>query len=203
MSKKLRIGIDIDGVLTDLERWQLDYGSKFYYEHYGKTIADPQAYETANMFDVSKDIDNQYWIECYKDYAINTTPRAFASEIINKLKQEGHEIYIITARGSSLSHSSLIMTREENEQEAIAWLSKNNIDYDKLILSPEDKLEICMQNNIDLMIEDRVANINNVSTKIPVICVDTNYNKECNSNNIYRCYSWYDIYAKINSILNN
>ena len=32
----MRIGIDIDGVLTDVERWQLDYGSKFYYERYKK-----------------------------------------------------------------------------------------------------------------------------------------------------------------------
>ena len=25
----MRIGIDIDGVLTDFEKWQLDYGSKY------------------------------------------------------------------------------------------------------------------------------------------------------------------------------
>ena len=32
----MRIGIDIDGVLTDIEQWQLDYGSKFFFETYGK-----------------------------------------------------------------------------------------------------------------------------------------------------------------------
>lgn len=31
----MRIGIDIDGVLTDFERWQLDVGSKFFFK-YGK-----------------------------------------------------------------------------------------------------------------------------------------------------------------------
>ena len=31
----MKIGIDIDGVLTDVEQWQLDYGSKYYYEKYG------------------------------------------------------------------------------------------------------------------------------------------------------------------------
>ena len=31
----MRIGIDKDGVLTDVEQWQLDYGSKYYYEKYG------------------------------------------------------------------------------------------------------------------------------------------------------------------------
>ena len=34
----MKIGIDIDGVLTDIEQWQLDYGSKFYYENYGLGI---------------------------------------------------------------------------------------------------------------------------------------------------------------------
>ena len=36
----MRIGIDIDGVLTDIEQWQLDYGSKFYFEKYNKQILD-------------------------------------------------------------------------------------------------------------------------------------------------------------------
>ena len=47
------------------------------------------------------------------------------------------------------------------------------------------------------MIEDKVENINNISKNIPVICFNARYNKECNGENIYRCYSWYDIYKKI------
>ena len=34
----MKIGIDIDGVLTDIEQWQLDYGSKFFYEKYGYMV---------------------------------------------------------------------------------------------------------------------------------------------------------------------
>ena len=29
----MKIGIDIDGVLTDIEQWQLDYGSKFWFRN--------------------------------------------------------------------------------------------------------------------------------------------------------------------------
>ena len=29
----MRIGIDIDGVLTDFEKWQLDYGSKYFLKY--------------------------------------------------------------------------------------------------------------------------------------------------------------------------
>lgn len=41
----MRIGIDVDGVLTNIERFQLDYGSKYFFENHkeGK-IKNPYAY---------------------------------------------------------------------------------------------------------------------------------------------------------------
>mgnify|MGYP000699688384 FL=1 len=50
------------------------------------------------------------------------------------------------------------------------------------------------------MIEDKPKNINTISNEIPVICYHANYNEQCNGKNIYRCYSWYDIYRKIKEI---
>ena len=92
------------------------------------------------------------------------------------------------------------MTIEENRNIVLNWLKKNEIHYDKIIFSPEDKLDICRQNNIDLMIEDKPKNINTISSEIPVICYHANYNEQCSGKNIYRCYSWYDIYRKIKEI---
>lgn len=195
----MKIGIDIDGVLTDIERWQLDYGSKFYYENYNKTIINPKGYETNDIFCSSIECDDMFWNEYFKDYFINVEPRKFASEVISKLRSEKYQIYIITARGSNLSHSNKVMTKEENEKNTKEWLRKNNIYYDKIIFSPEDKLDICINNNIDIMIEDKTDNINKISTKIPVICFNAGYNEICKGKNIYRVYTWYDIY---NTIMN-
>ena len=197
----MRIGIDIDGVLTDLEQWQLDYGSKFYFENYNKKILDNEGYETTDIFKVESKIDDEFWIKYFKDYSINVDARKFASEVIKKLKHNGNEIYIITARGNFLSHSSIVMSEEENRDVVLEWLRKNEIEYDKIIFSPEDKLSICLENNINVMIEDKPYNINKISTKIPVICFHAGYNKKCNGNNIIRCYSWYDIYAKLNDMM--
>ena len=193
----MRIGIDIDGVLTDIEQWQLDYGSKFYYENYNKGIVNNKGYETNEIFDSSQDCDDLFWDKYFKEYSINIEARKFAAEVISNLKKDGYEIYIITARGSYLSHSSKVMTKEENEQIVKDWLNKNNIYYDKIIFSPEDKLDICINNKIDIMIEDKVDNINKISSKIPVMCFHAGYNEECKGKNIYRAYSWYDIYIKI------
>ena len=196
----MRIGIDIDGVLTDVERWQLDYGSKFYYERYQKEIVDFEGYDTNQIFNVDDKLDEEFWRKYFKEYSLNVEARKFASEVIDKLKQDGHQIYIITARGSFLSHSADVMSIEENQQIVLNWLKNHHINYDKIIFSPEDKLDICKENNIDLMIEDKVDNINKISKIIPVICFHAGYNKVCKNSNIIRCYSWYDIYSKINKL---
>ena len=196
----MRIGIDIDGVLTDVERWQLDYGSKFYYERYQKEIVDFEGYDTNQIFNVDDKLDEEFWREYFKEYSLNVEVRKFANEVIDKLKQDGHQIYIITARGSFLSHSADVMSIEENQQIVLNWLKNHHINYDKIIFSPEDKLDICKENNIDLMIEDKVDNINKISKIIPVICFHAGYNKVCKNSNIIRCYSWYDIYSKINKL---
>ena len=193
----MRIGIDIDGVLTDIEKWQLDYGSKFYYENYNKEIVNPKGYETNDIFNSTVECDDLFWDKYFKEYSIDVEARKFASEVISKLKQDGYEINIITARGSFLSHSSDVMSKEENEQIVKDWLKKNDIYYNSLIFSPEDKLDICIDNDINIMIEDKVDNINKISTKIPVICFNAGYNEECTGKNIFRVYTWYDIYNTI------
>ena len=121
--------------------------------------------------------------------------RRFASEIINKLKDEGNEIYIITAR-----HGEERISTEEIQSITKNWLEENGVIYDKLIFSPEDKLETCLNNKIDVMVEDKPANINKLSTKIPVVCFHSGYNEDCHGDNIYTAYSWYDVYHKIKII---
>ena len=111
--QKMKIGIDIDGVLTDIEQWQLDYGSKFYYENYGLGIKNYKGYETNEIFDVDIKLDDEFWNKYFRDYSVNVEARKFANEVIDKLKEE-NEIYIITARSSVLSHSADVMTIEEN-----------------------------------------------------------------------------------------
>lgn len=194
----MRIGIDIDGVLIDVEKWQLDYGSKFYFEKYNKAIVNSKGYETNEIFAAPQKYDDEFWTKYFIDYSKNASPRSFASEVIKKLKDESYEIYIITARGIFLSNNAILF--EENKKLVKEWLKNNNILYDKIIFSEEDKLDTCKENNIDIMIDDKVENINNISKIIPVICFHAGYNEKCEGKNIIRAYSWYDIYYKIKNI---
>lgn len=195
----MRIGIDIDGVLTDFEKWQLEFGSKFFIK-YNKNIVNPDGYDSDTVFNVTKEMDSEFWHDYLYDYAKNEPARKFAGEVIDKLKDKGYEIYIITARYLTDRNDNL---GKEMRNIVIGWLKENSINYDKIIFSPEDKFEICKENNISIMIEDKVENINNISKIIPVVCFNAAYNKECNGKNIFRAYTWYDVYYQITNIISN
>lgn len=193
----MRIGIDIDGVLTDVEKYQIDYGSKYFYQNYGKNILDVNAYYFDNMFGVSKVQNNECWNSFLWDYVTKEPARKFAGEVTQKLHLDGNQIYIITARDYT-SQDNLL--GEKMRKSVKIWLKENNIYYDELIFVPDDKLDICIKNNIEILIEDKKENVNEVSKQIPVICFDARYNKDCSGQNIYRVYSWYDIYYNIQNI---
>lgn len=189
----MRIGIDIDGVLTDFENWQLVFGSKFFLK-YDKHVIDFEGYDSDDVFGVTKEMDSAFWKKYLYEYAKEEPARKFAGEVIDKLKQDGYEIYIITARYLTNRDDDL---GQEMRDIVRNWLQENHIHYDHIIFSPEDKLDICKENNIDIMIEDKVENINNISDIIPVVCFHAGYNKTCCGDNIYRAYTWYDVYYQI------
>ena len=81
------------------------------------------------------------------------------------------------------------------------WLEKNNIKYDEIIFTDdEEKVNECIKNNINVMIEDSPTNIESVATQIPVIKYECPYNKKINGKNIITAYSWYHIYDIISKI---
>lgn len=150
------------------------------------------------IFNVSEELDDDFWNEYLERYAKLCPPRRFASEVIQKLREKRNTIYIITARYLSSENSLL---GEKMRMIVKNWLKEHKIVYDEIIFAPEDKLETCIEHNIDIMIDDKVENINKISTKIPVICFHANYNEKCVGKNITRCYSWYDILEKIEKMI--
>lgn len=190
----MRIGIDIDGVLTDIEQWQLDVGGKFF-SKFNKSVLNKDGYEITKIFNVSDELDSQFWNEYLYEYVTKEPSRKYASEVIKKLKDDGNEIYIVTARYLTDRNNE---DGEKMRKIVVNWLAEQKIDYDEIIFSPEDKEENCKKYNIDIMIEDKVDNINKISSIIPVICFHAGYNNECKGKNIYRVYNWYDIYNLIN-----
>lgn len=197
----MRIGIDIDGVLTNIEQFVMDYISKYCVENKIEYKIGNSNYDYCKTFHITKEVEMNFWKQYLEDYAVNEKARPFAAEIIEKLKNDGHEIYIITARWLTNRDDKM----GNNMRQIVEnWLHENGIFYDKLIFSKalkERKSEEILENKIDLMIEDSPNNINELSNFVPIICYHAGYNKDCVGDRITRCYSWYDIYQKIDSLI--
>lgn len=189
----MRIGIDIDGVLVDLVRFVADYGSKFCYENNIPYTVKKDEYNEAEALGITNEQVEKFWNTYLTFYAKNYPARDFASEVITKLRKK-HEVYIITARNEEGLPKETYGTMQNMVKK---WLIDNKIEYDKLIFTGENKLATCIENHIDMMIDDAPHNVKEISTKIPVLCFDNPYNESLEGNNIIRVYSWYDILNKI------
>lgn len=186
LDESMRIGIDIDGVLTNVEEFEIDYGSKYLYESgmFNKVINNID-FKKEDL-NIDENIGKEVWSKAIYDY-IEIPPRNFAGEIIKKLKEKGNIICIITNRSSNLSYCDI--TPERMKEIVIKWLKDNSIYYDELIFANGDKTDFIITNKIDVMIEDNPRNIQEISKLIPVICYNARYNTEIIGNNILRCYS--------------
>lgn len=192
----MKIGIDIDGVLTNYYEAVVDNATKYFYENKIDYEINQTKYYEDEMFNVSDENIEKFWNQYLAEYAQNFPVRKFAAEVISKLKKE-NEIYIITARNEEGLPKELYGTMQDMVKK---WLKDNSIEYDKLIFSTGSKLDICKQENVNIMIEDKASTIQEVAKCIPVLCFDTPYNKEAEGKNITRVYSWYDILKNIEKI---
>ena len=189
----MRIGVDIDGVLTDIEKFEIECGGKYFYG-LNKPLVNPKGYGTYEVFKLTEKQDNIYWKTAIYDY-IKEPARRFAGEVLGELLRKGHEVFIITNRISDLSYSDI--TSNQMRTIVIEWLKENNIQYTKLIFSDKNKEKEIIENKIDIMIEDKPKNIEKLSKITNVICYDAKYNENIVDKKVIRCYSWYDILYKI------
>ena len=191
----MNIGIDIDGVLTDLERTTIDFGTKMCIEENWPITIDLSKYWEVEAFGWTSEQADKFWNKYLVEYVTQSPARRFAKEIISKLREERNNIYIITARDESGMPPEYYGKMQELTR---GWLEKYEIEYDKLIFAKDsEKLEKCLENNVDIMIEDSPRNIRNISSKVKVIKFDCQYNKDVIGSNIINAYSWYHIYRII------
>ena len=196
----MKIGIDIDNVLSNFNEILLND----YLEH-DKTLNNNGIIHKGEyirkMFDWDTSYEQNYYRNNIERLASLLTPIKNSSRYINKLKEDGNEIYIISGRDNGEYSNPCDMT--------INWLKKYNIPYDKLILTNaykhQEKAEVCKELGIDIMIDDSINVCKKCSdNNIECILFETPYNKE--EKRFNRINSWEEIYnyvrnKKINVIL--
>lgn len=191
----MRIGIDVDNVISSFDN---DLLKEYFYhdkELRNTGIVNENLNIRKGMFDWSDEEDINFYSKNIERIAINLKPISGAKETIDKLKEDGNEIFIITGRDNGEYTDSKKMTED--------WLEKYDIKYDNLIFTnaydKSAKAEECIKNNIDIMIEDSVSTCLKIKEKgIPVLLMNTRFNKY--NTDLERVVSWKEIYSKISEM---
>ena len=150
----MNIGIDIDNVISNFDEALLEEYLKHDKDLRGTGIVNKNLHITEGMFDWTEKEEREFYLANIEGIVKTLNVKDGAKEYIDKLKQDGHNIFIITGRDNGEYTNPVEMTQK--------WLKENNIYYDKLIFTnaykndKHGKTEKCFENNIDIMIDDSV-----------------------------------------------
>lgn len=197
----MNIGIDVDGVLNNIEVFHLNTAAKYFDKAYKIKVVNNNGFDVRDVFQCTEKQRNQFWLRHIWKYCLAEPVRTNASDIIRKLHEEGHNIYIITSRVFANRSDLLGMIFRFMLK---FWLKNNRIYYDEIYFcsytnSAGDKTAGCEKYKIDIMIEDKAENIMAVSQRNKVLCFDAGYNATCSGPNIVRVYDWSGVYKEINT----
>lgn len=187
----MRIGIDIDDVITNTSETIKEYAMKC---KNNKKIQE-------HMKDIMKGNPStpeviEFCMETYLEVFQRVKLKDNAREVIRELLNKGNEIYLITARGEKLKFF------KGSEKVTKEFLNDNNIKYDKIIFNAVDKAQLCVENQIDLMIDDSVEHcedVKNVGIESVVFTSEVNKNIPTT---VERVNNWLELESKLHEILN-
>lgn len=188
----MKIGFDIDGVLTDFESFIIEKG-RDYFKAEPKNL---QGDDIAEVFGLPVAQETAFWRDMIVEYATNCPSRPDTATVFEKLKKDGHQIFIITNRCLDLSYCDVSV--EKMKQYVKKWLTKEKLSYDEIIFNMESsKLKKCKECGLDVMIEDYDKHVNEISRYMPMVCFDAGYNRSCEGKNIFRCFNMMGLYDLI------
>lgn len=190
----MNIGIDIDNVISKFDEALEEEFLKHDKELRNTGIINLNKHMTEGMFDWTNEEVWSFYLENIERIAKNLEVKEGAKEYIEKLKEDGHTIVIITGRDNGEYTDPYGMTKK--------WLNEKEIIYDKLILTDayknnkHAKTEKCFENNIDIMIDDSIRNYRDcIENNITTLLMDTPYNRT--EKDIIRVNNWKEIYKFI------
>ena len=195
------VGVDVDGVLTNIDQFQIEYGKK-YFKKTDDEI-DKSKSEIEDIFHVSKEEAAKFWIKYIWKYAIKEPLRQDMVDCINKLHDNEYEVQIITSRANTTRQDALGALFRKM---LVDKLKEYNLKYDGICYcgndnTPEEKAKYCKELGVSVMLEDTGANAEEISKECTVLLVDSLSNKDVkDSKNIIRVSNGNEVYKYMKSL---
>ncbi len=190
----MKIGIDLDGVVIDSETTFRTYEEIFDIDTVkGNNLINREEPKFQARYNWTEEQKQEFIEKYFLTVSKESNLMSGFVGVYNLLKKQGHEFVVITARGGFV---------KEMKDDAIRLLEENKIIFDKYYWKIDDKLEVCKNENIDIMIDDdwriikKLAD-NNIKT---LYFRDTDLVKLEENKNIKEVNNWGDIYRIIKEL---
>lgn len=189
-------GIDLDGVVIDSETTFRTYEEIFDIDVLkGNNLINKEEPKFQARYNWTNEQEKEFIEKYFLIVSKESNLMSGFIGIYNLLKEQGHEFVVITARGGFV---------KEMKDDAIRLLEENNIKFDKYYWNVEDKLKICKNEKVDIMIDDDWKIIKRLAdNKVKTLYFrDTNLMKLEENEYIKEVNNWGEIYRYIREIQN-
>jgi len=192
----MKIGIDIDNTILNTMPVLKEY-CKDYNDNVVKRglKMNPSGFSPRNLYAWTDKEKQDFCNKYIEEVVLQGKIKPKAKEIIKKLKEEGHIIYIITSRSKPMFKDPYSLTKK--------FLDERGIVYDKLITDCIRKDIFCEENDIDVMMDDEPHHIEGVSKTRPVIVFRGMQNRKCKGENVVKVTKWSEVYDILQNIVIN
>ena len=189
----MKIGIDLDGTILNSEA-----SLKFYADYYsyfclnGKIRKRDDIVSQENCFDWTEEEEDKFFNNIFDKASRDCDLIVGAKQIIKMLKEERHELYIISLRG---------YYRDEELPVGEKAIKKLGVDFDGVIWKVKDKFAKCKELGIDVFIDNDSKYVKEFkNSKINVIYLRDGYTEEVKGKNIFEAQTWVDVYRAVKSL---
>lgn len=194
----MNLGLDIDGVLTNIEEYQFKYGIPYFKKKFNKDVINEYALDVKDIFGATEEEYKKFWSKYIIPYAITCSARKGAAEYTQWAYENGHKVYIITSRVFSTKDNlmgKLMRFIVRN------WLKRHHIRYEEITFCDEDKVSAINKYHIDYMVDDNPQNIESLMDVTGMICMNAKCNEHIVDEKVIRCYDFAQItdFVKKNS----
>ena len=179
----MKFGIDIDGTIVDTHRVAVEVYNRVLKKQV--RIEDVEEFYLDKAYGLTREEGSKLWHELEEEIYNAGLPFPHSQEVLNRLIEEGHEVYYITAR------PGVTKVREIT----IAWLRKHGFPYteNNLHMDSYDKAKVALELGIDLFFEDAPRHLERLLEKgVPTVIVDAAYNRQYTS--CRRIKNWREVY---------
>ena len=193
----MKIGIDLDGVVFNTEAiWAVDGEIYDYLELKKNSLIKRDEPRVQEKYAWSEEETKEYFKKYVEIKDFDLVPGA--KKVIQLLHKDGHELIVITARGSL---SDVAHGREF----ALNKLTSEDIIFDKYYFGEKNKLETCLKEKIDIMIDDNYHICETLAeNNIKVLYFHSLGRKHLlDKPNIKEVYNWGEIYRYISDYTKN